>query len=67
MYLEVPRVGHDVLRNGVAQGEESSAKIRVRVQVARSRALMRSGKANAALIAAEVKQFCQVDDNEHNL
>jgi magnesium chelatase family protein len=58
MHLEVPRVSHEVLRNGSPQGEESSAVIRARVVAARHLAVSRSGKANSGLNAKEVKQLC---------
>lgn len=58
MHLEVPRVSHEVLRNGSPQGEESSVTIRARVVAARHTAIARSGKANSALSAKEVKQLC---------
>ncbi len=67
MHLEVPRVGHEMLRNGVTGGEESSASIRVRVVAARNIALARSGKANAALSAKEVKQICVLTEASHQL
>ncbi|MDD5276485.1 MAG: YifB family Mg chelatase-like AAA ATPase [Methylovulum sp.] len=67
MHLEVPRVPHDVLRKGSPQGEESSAVIRVRVVAARNIALARSGKANSALTAKEVKQFCDLSEPGHQL
>mgnify|MGYP006266176225 CR=1 FL=1 len=62
MHLEVPRVSHDVLRKGAAEGEESSATIRARVIAARNLAFARSGKPNAALNAKEVKQHCELSE-----
>jgi magnesium chelatase family protein len=67
MHLEVPRVSHEVLRKGSAQGEESSAKIRERVVAARTIALSRSGKANSALTAKEVKHICILSEPGHLL
>lgn len=67
MHLEVPRVPHEVLRKGSEQGEESSATIRGRVVVARGMALARSGKANSALGAKEVKQVCTLPEAGHLL
>ena len=67
MHLEVPRVSHDVLRRGSPDGEESSATIRARVVAARNIAIARSGKANSALTAKEVKQWCEVSDSSHRL
>lgn len=60
MHLEVPRVSHDVLRRGAAEGEESSATIRGRVILARNAALERSGKVNSALSAKEVIAYCEL-------
>jgi magnesium chelatase family protein len=62
MHLEVPRVSHEVLRKGSEEGEESSATIRARVIAARDVALARSGKANAALSAKEVKLHCELSE-----
>ncbi len=67
MHLEVPRVSHDVLRRGSPDGEESSATIRSRVVAARNLAIARYGKANSALNAKEVKQWCEVSDSSHRL
>jgi len=55
------------LRKGVAGGEESSATIRARVIAARNIALARSGKANSALSAKEVKQLCTLSEQSHLL
>ncbi len=67
MHLEVPRIAHEVLRKGAMGGEESSATIRVRVIDARNIALARSGKANSALTAKEVKQYCVLSEAGHQL
>ncbi|WP_020561964.1 YifB family Mg chelatase-like AAA ATPase [Methylosarcina fibrata] len=67
MHLEVPRIPMEILRKGSAQGEESSAVIRERVVAARNLALVRSGKANAALNAKEVKLFCRLSEPGHQL
>jgi len=67
MHLEVPRVAHDILRHGSPNGEESSATIRQRVIRARSIALARTGKANAAMSAKEVKQICTLSESGHQL
>ncbi|MCL7420095.1 MAG: YifB family Mg chelatase-like AAA ATPase [Methylobacter sp.] len=67
MHLEVPRVPHEVLRKGSPEGEESSATIRARVEAARNIAVTRGGKANAALTAKEVKQFCPLSEQGHQL
>jgi len=67
IHLEVPKVSHEVLRKGSAQGEESSAQIRARVVVARNKAMHRSGKANSALTAKEVKQLCILSEQGHSI
>lgn len=67
MHLEVPRVPMDVLRSGLHQGEERSAIIRQRVINARQISTHRHGKTNAAMSAAEVKQFCYLTETGHQL
>jgi magnesium chelatase family protein len=67
IHLEVPKVSHEVLRKGSAQGEESSAQIRARVVAARNKAMHRSGKANSALTAKEVKQLCILSEQGHSI
>jgi magnesium chelatase family protein len=67
MHLDVPRIFHEVLRKGSPQGEETSACIRVRVVAGSNRALVRSGKANSALTAKEVKQLCLLTEQGHQL
>ncbi|MDO9268859.1 MAG: ATP-binding protein [Methylobacter sp.] len=65
MHLEVPRISHEVLRKGSPDGEESSEQIRARVVAARNLAVARSGKANSALTAKEVKQLCILSEPSH--
>lgn len=67
MHLEVPRVAHEVLRKGAAEGQETSAQIRARVIAARNIALARCGKINANLTVNEVKLFCQLTEPGHQL
>ncbi|MGH8476856.1 MAG: YifB family Mg chelatase-like AAA ATPase [Methylococcales bacterium] len=67
MHVEVPRVSHEILRNGSPGGEEPSARIRVRVTQARNRALERCGRANASLSVTQVKKFCRPSDAGHDL
>ena len=67
MHLEVPRVSHEVLRKGSPEGEETSAEIRQRVIEARNIAIARTNKANALLTVPEIKHFCQLSDQEHQL
>ncbi len=67
MHLEVPRVSHEVLRKGSAEGEEASAQIRARVVAARELAFTRCGKVNAALTAVEVKDHCPLSEQGHQI
>lgn len=67
MHLEVPRVSHEVLRKGSPEGEETSAQIRARVIIARNIAFARCGKTNAALTAVEVKKYCTLSEQGHQL
>ena len=67
MHLEVPRVSIALLRDSHHAPEEPSAKIRQRVIAARQLAYQRSAKPNAQLTAAEVKRFCQVNNQAHKL
>ncbi|WP_333873109.1 YifB family Mg chelatase-like AAA ATPase [Methylobacter sp.] len=67
MHLEVPRVSHEVLRKGSPDGEETSEQIRGRVVAARNVAVARSGKANSALTAKEVKQLCVLSEQSHQI
>lgn len=67
MHLEVPRVSHEVLRKGSPEGEETSLQIRSRVITARKFAIKRCGKVNSELTAAEVKQFCPLSEQGHQI
>ncbi len=67
MHLEVPRISHEVLRKGSPGGEESSETIRARVIAAHDLAMARSGKANSALTAKEVKLVCVLSEQSHQL
>ena len=67
MHIEVPRIATHILRKGATGGEETSEAIRARVITARNIALARSGKANSALSAKEVKQFCVLAEASHVL
>ncbi len=67
MHLEVPRVSHEILRQGSPEGEEKSATIRTRVEKARAIAFHRAGKVNAHLNAKEVKQWCELSDACHRI
>ena len=67
MHLEVPRIAHEVLRKGSPEGEESSAQIRQRVIPTRKIEMARSAKPNASLSAVEIKQYCQLTEQGHQL
>ncbi len=67
MHLEVPRVSHEVLRKGSPEGEETSQQIRSRVIAARHIAMLRQNKVNAALSVKEVKQFCGLSEQGHQI
>lgn len=67
MHIEVQRVPREVLRNGQAGGEESSATVRERVVRARLRAVARTGHANAQLSPQELKRHCLLDDKTQQL
>ena len=67
MHIEVPRISHAVLRKGSPEGEESSTTIKTRVIAARNIALQRSGNANSELNVTEIKQFCDLSDQGHQL
>ncbi len=67
MHIEVPRVSHEVLREGRPGGEETSAAVRERVVRARQRAVERSGHANAQLTPQQIKRFCALDEKAQRL
>jgi len=67
MHIEVPRVSHEVLRKGSPKGEETSAQIRARVVAAQKLAIARCGKVNAALSAVEVKKYCTLSEQGHQI
>ncbi len=67
MHLEVPRVSHEVLRQGTPEGEESSASIRQRVVQGRQKAMARCGRPNAEMSVKEIKQYCHLDDASHQV
>ncbi|MGH8547288.1 MAG: YifB family Mg chelatase-like AAA ATPase [Methylococcales bacterium] len=67
MHVEVPRVSHEVLRNGSPEGEETSAQIRARVTAARNRACHRRAQVNATMTATEIKKYCRPSDAGHHL
>jgi magnesium chelatase family protein len=67
MHLEVPRVSHEVMRKGSPEGEESSVQIRQRVIAGRNFAMARQHKVNSELSAAEVKKFCPLSEQGHQI
>jgi magnesium chelatase family protein len=62
--IEVTRLPRGMWANQQNQ-QESSAQIRVRVQQCRTHQLARQQKANAHLSSAELKQHCQLSDNDN--
>ncbi len=67
MHVEVPRVSHEVLRKGSPEGEETSAQIRQRVVTAQKLAIARCGKVNAALSTVDVKKYCTLSEQGHQI
>ncbi len=67
IHIEVPRVSHEVLRNGSPEGEARSVDIRKRVVAARKQAYKRAGKVNASMNSTEVKRYCHVSESSHQL
>ncbi len=67
MHIEVPRVSHEVLRKGSVEGEETSAEIRKRVINARKIAIEQRGKTNSELSPVEVKKYCTLSEQGHQL
>ena len=67
MHIEVTRVPQEMLRLGSAGGEESSALIRSRVMMARTRALARAGRSNARLTPPQIKRDCPLSEEGHRL
>ncbi|TXI09805.1 MAG: ATP-binding protein [Rhizobium sp.] len=61
MHIHVPRVEHSMLSKAASNPEESSAKIRERVEACRAKQLQRAGKANARLGTHEIERDCQPD------
>ncbi len=62
MHIEVPPVSLGDIR-AHNHKEENSATVRQRVNAAFQRQQQRCGKANARLDAAEIKQYCRIDEN----
>ena len=67
IHVEVPRVSNQMLRGKLLRQEESSDIIRKRVVDARARALSRCGKQNSMLRPPEIKQYCSIGDEGHQL
>jgi len=55
------------MRKGSPKGEESSALIRQRVIAGRKFAFARQHKVNSELTAAEVKKFCPLSEQDHQI
>jgi len=67
MHIEVPRLPPGLLGRPVAKSVEESAVVRVRVEVARERQLVRAGCANSALSSREAEDSCVLQENAHAL
>jgi len=67
MHIEVPRVSVEILRKGSTEGNESSAQIRKRVIEARKIATEQRGKTNSELTPADVKKYCTLSDQGHQI
>jgi len=64
--LQVLPIPHRELIRATGGGEDS-ATVRQRVLAARQRQLNRQGKANAALLAEDIKRYCQLGEAEQQL
>jgi len=67
MHIEVPRISTEMLRKGSTKGEESSAHIAKRVAHSQQRALARQGQPNHLLSTSQIKQHCDISDEDHHL
>lgn len=67
IHIEVLRVSHTVLRKGSPEGEETSQQISHRVNAAHRLALNRRGKINSELNTVEVKKFCSLTEEGHQI
>ena len=67
MHVEVPRVAHAALRKGSSEDEEKSETVQKRVEIARKRAVERNGYSNALLKPAEIKTYCALSEQGHQL
>jgi magnesium chelatase family protein len=67
MHIEVPRISSETLRKGNAGGEESSNTIAQRVHTAQRYSLKRQGQPNHLLSTSQIKQHCDISDDNHSL
>ncbi|PCH83228.1 MAG: ATP-dependent protease [Piscirickettsiaceae bacterium] len=67
MHIEVPRIPHQMLRQGAQGGEESSKQIAARVQVALDRSIQRQHYPNHLLTTTDIKAFCELSNDDHML
>ncbi len=67
MHVEVPNVPQAILRAPSEDAGENSATVRQRVEVARGRQTVRSGKANALLKNRDIQQHCRINDADSHL
>lgn len=65
LHVEVPRLPYRLLRGD--NTEETSARVRDRVEAARERQRHRSGKPNAALNIQDIEQHCVLMESDYRL
>ena len=66
MHIQVPRLAPNRLSEPRV-GIESSARVRGRVEAARTRQMVRGGKPNCALSTREIEQDCRLDADSQGL
>ena len=65
MHIEVPRIKHAQLQN--SEAGESSELVRIRVDAARQRQIIRCGKTNNAMSNKEIEKFCKLNTDDRQL
>lgn len=67
MHIEVPRLSHPVLTEGVLSSAETSEMVRQRVIQARQRQLARAGCVNYQMTPRQISQYCHLQPPETQL
>jgi len=67
MHIEVPRISSEMLRKGSTRGEENSTTIARRVHQSQGRSLERQGQTNHLLSTSQIKKYCQISNEDHQL